>query len=388
MFAQQQQQQQQQLVLMQMLLQVIFAAAIYSFVIQGRGTPQSYLFGFGIVIPLALYTPFYLLEELNIQNKAVKLSLTTLPTIVVFRCLEAMFKTPSHIVVEVTMANYMTYYTSLMSFEWSTKTLGRRKITTRELLRAVRNIVYGFVRISVVLSFMMHVDFQPFGSSKVVLDDYHLSWDLLSPAHLANSYLLGILTYSYLSVGFDLTAFSDQAKGFYTEPIFLSPLWQSRSVSEFWGQRWNLMIHRFLKHGVMRPARKYFSTTVSIFLAFVMSGLLHDLTWSIVFYHHSSSDCATCTTTSGVDCDDASRCYRHKPFKVTAFFLYCGLCMLLERPLAPYLTFLQSWPTPLVAQLVLLTGCPTAHWYTGDWTLGGKFADFVTAVFYIRKIST
>eukprot|EP00977_Amphora_coffeiformis_P003590 scaffold701_cov158-Amphora_coffeaeformis.AAC.18 len=126
----------------------------------------------------------------------------------------------------------------------------------------------------------------------------------------------------------------------------------SRSVSEFWGKRWNLMIHRFLKHGVMRPAKKYYSTSVSIILAFVFSGLLHDYTWTVVFYHHSQHECATCS-----DCDD---CFDFKPLKVSIFFLYCGLCMLLERPLSPYLGFLKSWPTPIVAQLVLLTGCPVS----------------------------
>lgn len=337
--------------LIQMLIQVVFAAAIYKFIIKNRASLEAYLFGFGVIIPLALFIPFFLLEEFNIQNKSVKLGFTTLPTIVFFRTLEAMFATPSNIVVEVTMGNYMTYYTTLVTFEWSTKTLKRRKITTAEFLAAATNLLVDFVRISAMLSFMMHFNFQPF-DSPVKLDEYNWGWELLSPAHLANTYLLGWLTYSYLSMGFHMTAFSEQAKGYYVEPIFLNPMLMSRSVSEFWGKRWNLMIHRFLKHGVMRPAKKYYSTAMSIFLAFVFSGLLHDYTWSVVFYHHSQHDCSTCA-----DCD---HCFHFKPLKVSVFFLYCGICMLLERPLAPYLGFLKIWPTPIVAQLVLLTACPVS----------------------------
>ena len=303
----------------------------------------------------------------------------------------------------------------------------RRKITSGELLAAIANLLVAFVRISIMLSFMMHFNFQPF-DSPVKLDDYHLSFDLLSPAHLANTYLLGLLTYSYLSVGFYMTAFSEQAKGYYVQPIFLNPMLGSRTLTEFWGRRWNLMIHRFLKHGVMRPAKKYYSTAVSIFMAFIFSGLLHDYSWSVIFYHHSRDECATC-----LDCD---HCFNFKPMKVSAFFLYCGLCMLLERPLAPYFGFLKSWPTPIVAQLVLLTGCPVsvhsrivseystpritnflvelsafAFLYRGlgrvsidwnrvvedalqpalfslfDWICrGGKFSDFALAVLFVRKL--
>ena len=359
---------------------MLFAVVVYEFVIKGRGSTRSFLVGFGVVIPLALYTPFFLLEELHLENKAVKLSLATLPTVVVFRTLGAMFKTPSHICVEVTLANFVTYYSTLMSFDWSTKTLSRRKITPGELGQAVLNLVFGFLRMSLFLSIMTHLDFTPF-DSPVVLDDYHWSWDLLHPGHLANSYLLALLTYAYLCLGFEMTAFSEQAKGYYTEPIFLNPILQSRSVREFWGQRWNLVIHRLLKHGVLRPARQYVSTTMAIGLAFFVSGLLHDFTWAIVFYPHSTDTCRTCDVCPAT-------CFTPKPFKVTAFFLYCGLCMLLERQVvAKYTTFTQALPTILVAQLVLLTGLPVAHWYTGDWLVGGMFRDFSTAVFLVRRIN-
>ena len=356
---------------------MLFAVAIYTQIIQSRGSIESFIVGFGFIIPLALYIPFYLLEELDIQNKALRLSLSTLPYVVFFRCMEAMFKTPSNIVVEVAMGNYVTYYTTLMTFDWSTKTLNRRRITAKELLSAIGILILAFVRISLLLSFMMHFDFAPF-KSPVKLDDYHLSLDLLSPAHLGNTYFLGLLTYSYLSMGLSMTAFSEQAKGYYVEPIFLNPMIKSRSCSEFWGERWNLMIHRLLKHGIMRPAKKYFSTLVSVFITFLFSGLAHEFTWAIVFYHRTGDPCATC-----LDCE---HCFHHKPMKVVAFFLYLGMCMMLERPLAPYVGFLKSWPSFIVAQLVLLSGLPVSHWYTGDWALSGKFADFAQAVLFVRKM--
>jgi hypothetical protein len=175
---------------------------------------------------------------------------------------------------------------------------------------------------------------------------------------LANSYLLVLLTYSVLATGFDLTAFSDQAKGFYTKPIFLNPLLQSRSTSEFWGTRWNQMISRFLRHGIYLPARKCMPSWAAVALAFGFSGLLHDYSWAIIFYPDE-----TCTTLAD------GTCFRPLLGKLTAFFLYCGFCMLLERPLGPYLGFMKGWPNPVVAQLVVLTALPVSHWYSGDWAV-------------------
>jgi hypothetical protein len=387
-----------------MIMQVIFAAIVYKFIVQQRNSVTAYLVGYGFVLPIVLAIPFILLEGLQIKNKITRLGLVTLPNIVFFRTLEAMYGT-SPAVVEATLGNYLTYYTSLMSFEWNPKTLQRRKVTSAELGGALVNIAFHFTLCSLVLSLLMHFDFQPF-PSEVDLAAFTLSLDLLSPSHLANSYLLVLLTYSVLATGFDLTAFSDQAKGFFTKPIFRNPMLQSRSISEFWGTRWNLMIHRFLKHGIYLPARKVgMPSWAAVALAFGFSGLLHDFSWAIIFYPDE-----TCTADG--------TCFRPLLGKLTAFFLYCGACMLLERPLGPYLGFMKDWPNVVVAQLVLLTALPVAHWYAGDWAVvrswscavailchctfcespthsrhllfhlwkGGYFSDFAIALWHIRKL--
>jgi hypothetical protein len=137
------------------------------------------------------------------------------------------------------------------------------------------------------------------------------------------------------------------------------------------------MVHRILKHGTFLPARQFFSKEIAIALTFLASGLLHEYSWSLVFYHHTSMHDETGT------CPD---CFTPYPFKLTAFFLWNGFIMLLERPIGKYFGFTASWPTPVVCTLMLLTSLPVSHWMIGDWAVGRYYTDFAIGVWHIRKL--
>ena len=58
-------------------------------------------------------------------------------------------------------------------------------------------------------------------------------------------------------------------------PFFRSPA-LSCSLSEFWGRRYNLVVHNLLTDSIYRPLlRSGFSRNVATMAAFVVSGLLH-----------------------------------------------------------------------------------------------------------------
>ena len=92
----------------------------------------------------------------------------------------------------------------------------------------------------------MHVQFDPLPSS-VVIDDYHLSWDLLTPNHLIKGYLVVVSLYLILQIGLEGVALCENAKGFATVPIFSNPVFASTSLIDFWTRRWNIMVHKALK---------------------------------------------------------------------------------------------------------------------------------------------
>lgn len=373
-------------ILIQLLFQMIFAFVVYRLIVQQRGKAASktglYLIGYGLIIPLALYIPFPLMEFVQVQNKIIKLGFTTLPMIVCFRTVEAMHGT-SPAVVEKSLGTYLVYYSTVSHFEWDETKGERRKITARELMTAFLRISYFFVAVSLWLSFMTHVNFNP-AKSTVPLDSFHIGWDLLSPAHLLNAYCLAILTYFVLATGFEMTTFGEQVKGYATKPIFDNPLFTSRTLRQFWGQKWNSMIQRVLRYGAYLPARQAFadsgknvSNLIATLVTFLASGIMHEYVWLVIFFQMGSD---------GEEAQGGTKADSFFPFKLTLFFLYNGLTFLIEHKFGHHITWFHSWPSIIVSTGLILTALPVSHWFTGDWVLGGFFSDFVVGLWHIKKV--
>ena len=112
------------------------------------------------------------------------------------------------------------------------------------------------------------------------------------------------------------------------------------------------------KGGVFDPAKKYVNGHVAMFLTFVASGLYHEYVWFCIFYNQKYlyDDDGGCTK---------EQCYLNEFGRVTAFFVYVGVIMLLERPVSkvPWVTLLaQRLPSPLIAHFLVLLHLPVSQW--------------------------
>jgi alginate O-acetyltransferase complex protein AlgI len=58
--------------------------------------------------------------------------------------------------------------------------------------------------------------------------------------------------------------------------LFKSPL-KSKSLHEFWGKRWNLAFSEMTAVLIYRPLKQSYSTSVALFIAFLFSGMLHEM---------------------------------------------------------------------------------------------------------------
>jgi Membrane bound O-acyl transferase family len=79
---------------------------------------------------------------------------------------------------------------------------------------------------------------------------------------------------------FQIAAFFWQSVGVHATPIMAAPL-RSRSLSEFWGRRWNLGFRQLAHDLVFSPLHRSLGVGVAGFLVFVASGLIHDLVISV-----------------------------------------------------------------------------------------------------------
>jgi hypothetical protein len=141
-----------------------------------------------------------------------------------------------------------------------------------------------------------------------------------------------------------------------------------------------LMSLVFFQGGIFLPSQKFVHAKIAVLITFLASGVFHDFIHSCVFYNHSSLFDKNGT------CD---ACYYPIYGKLTAFFLYTGVIMLLQRPLgqlAPFQWMARNVPTPIKATLLVLIHLPVGHWYYGDWVVGGFFRNFAVGLWHIRKL--
>jgi hypothetical protein len=80
--------------------------------------------------------------------------------------------------------------------------------------------------------------------------------------------------------GFHLIALFWQAMGIDAEPIMAKPI-LSKTLSEFWGKRWNLGFRQLAHDLIFRPLHRRTGVAAAGFLVFVASGLIHDLVISL-----------------------------------------------------------------------------------------------------------
>jgi alginate O-acetyltransferase complex protein AlgI len=79
---------------------------------------------------------------------------------------------------------------------------------------------------------------------------------------------------------FNLLAGAWRLAGIDARPLFRAPL-RSRSLTEFWGRRWNLAFSEMTAIAVYRPLATPVGRPVATAAAFVASGLLHELAISL-----------------------------------------------------------------------------------------------------------
>jgi len=165
--------------------------------------------------------------------------------------------------------------------------------------------------------------------------------------------------------------------GVKTSGAMKNPVLESTSVSDFWGKRWNLIVHGALKRGVFKPVYKFTSTKHWAVLAtFLASGIMHEYLLCVVL---ASSPA------------DASREVIYVAYgKNTAFFLWNAGIIILEFLVGGASIF--QWmkgtlPKPLISFFIVCTGLPVAHWFIHPYSKTGFFDDIIIGFPIIREIS-
>jgi hypothetical protein len=91
--------------------------------------------------------------------------------------------------------------------------------------------------------------------------------------------LLGLIFLLHFG-SFHLIALFWQSVGIDAEPIMSNPI-ASKTLTEFWGKRWNLGFRHLAHDFIFSPLHKRIGAAGAGFLVFVLSGVIHDLVISV-----------------------------------------------------------------------------------------------------------
>jgi hypothetical protein len=179
-----------------------------------------------------------------------------------------------------------------------------------------------------------------------------------------------VLFQMYLTTYCEGLAFAcTAATGYQTQVVMMNPLFGSKSPSDFWGRRWNLLVHSVLKNGVFKPVRKYCSKTTAAVAAFLASGFFHEWLLLAVFLPGPSQldqDTGACL----------SSCYKPAYGSAILFFLWQAVLICIEMTVggSPFFSYLgETLPQPVKTGLIVSMGIPLGHYFMEPYFRSGFF---------------
>ena len=246
----------------------------------GVKSSQGYIIGYGLVIPLALWLPFQILNFLDLRGIGFRLGLVCLPMTVTLRCLESMYGFVDGNTISLWDYIVASGFIVKPCYDQSGKPC---PLTLQHFGEALRYHTGWFLFFTVLCQIFEPFHYFPFPTNVTTPNTILISFDI---GHLYNTFVQAFmmnatLTFSVSGASVLASLYSGVAFDGY---ITNNPMFLSTSPSDFWGRRWNNLIHTGLKQGIYKPIRwNTGNRTLASVAAFVASGLYHELVWKILF---------------------------------------------------------------------------------------------------------
>lgn len=374
------------------LLQIVFNAAlgvfVYKILVQPQQQQQSatptvattkrppqhasntntsttaLVFVYGIALPCVVMGPIYLIRALEIRNIGLVIASLSTPIVNALRITEALYGFAPQ-PAKQSLQNYVAYFSCLYGMEFDST---QPKPVTKEFLKQrLTTLARDFLLVSILLSVLIPHRYEYFDTnSKAAVDSMdHTIWEMISWQHIANNFLVALLLSTGLSQStLGVSLIYNILYRVQTYEVVLNPIFRSKSPSDFWGRRWNTLVHTGLKNGVYKPTRQQFNSKVlGVVATFLVSGILHEYVNHVMFFEAASD--------SNSDATSIYRC----TWKQIMFFGWNAVLILLEYTIGHWTIF--AWtaklPRMLRSLLVLCCALPMAHLFTGDWIRRGYF---------------
>ena len=353
---------------------LLFSILLYYFVVPGQKLSLRKLFTASLLLAATGLLPYLLFDALHVDNTAVRFTICTPFVLYGFKILEALFGfVPSGVTSSLKLyCQYFSVPSELVFDKQSDKPV---VATLQDYIDCATNVILSVLRIGMLVSFLSQYNYKPFGDMDAgeFFDGVNFAKHL-HPRHLANCFFTALFFQQALALGDACMGNAVQIMtGYKVLQSMRNPMLEASSPSDFWGRRWNLIVHSVMKRGVYKPVRKYLgSATLASLLVFIASGLFHEwLVHAVVMYERSSFS-------SNVFIGSNS-----------AFFLWNFKVIMFEKLIvgSKFVKSLGSvMPRPLLTLTIIMSSLPVAHWFGNPYLNGGFFADYEKCIIMLRKV--
>ncbi|GMH70274.1 hypothetical protein TrLO_g1624 [Triparma laevis f. longispina] len=315
-------------------LSVVFALMIYA-------TPTQFHYGYVVFFPAFTIAVVANNEILVIPQGLPILVWASYGTIWMMRSAEVAAKTVPHQVNS--LRRFICYFSNVQIVDFDSRVT---YFYVKEILRDI--LLSGFIMS--ILKLLTNND------GTLVLSLSASTPSLLNL--LLNNLLCAIMTQEVLTFLGSIWRLA-LAPTICTKPMMKHPLFLSQGIREFWGRRWNLLVHDSLKRSVHKPLKGVVSIKSSYLAVFAASAALHEYYFYLILMNNEKAT--------------------YVPGKVSIFFLWNGiLCALEPHVISIYKrTKLPPIPREFVTAITVLSALPLGGLFTDDWREGGIFNDVV-----------
>jgi len=345
---------------------IILAAILYHFALSSReksSTGRTLLIG--SLLCFTSIVPYVLFDILGTQNTAVRFSIMAPFVLYLFRTVEAAYGFfPKG--ADESFRLYCIYFAS------PAEVLFEQRATRKDMFQSTIGVMKCAAVMSTLCTILSPRGYTPFGAisagefyEPITVERY------LNLSHLGNCFAMAYFFQSALAVGNSVLGNLVQLlTGYKVLHTMKNPMLEATSPSDFWGRRWNVLVHVVLKRGVYKPARTYASALIASLAVFVASGLFHEWMVHAVFLYNKQSE--------GVILGSN-----------TAFFVWNFIVIACERMLVAtkgVQSLKKVLPRFMVTVMIIMSSLPFAHWFGGPYLNGNFFSDYEIIVPMIRKM--
>ena len=366
----------------------------YKFVIQQQGKPISYLVGFGLILPFWIICPYYAVAQLDIRNKFMKFCFAAIvPTLGLFHTTEAMYgSAPPHVIQS--LSSYVLYCGSPIMLKYDTKANKYIRASLQGKLYHLYWFAIYITMLGLVQSFAAPSHYQVFGSFGED-EPWYSPRRFLHPVQLGNNFVLAVMMQLYLTAAAEgLIAATCILTGLQCETVMANPIFGCTSPSDFWGRRWNRLVHSVLKRGAYVPLRKHgLSRSLAAAGAFLVSGIFHEWLLTFVFQPLPSelTPIITSENNEPILVCELPKCYNPPLGGSTAFMMYHAFLIMTEYMLQNnkmVTNIARHIPNTGRTLILLCIGLPVAHWFIEPYAVSNFFDQASLSMPYIREISS